>query len=437
MGQNALQITLSSTAPINMGDKVFFNIIEYLSGSLAYSTATADITITEAGRYIVNWWMATQSSDSVTGVVFALSSSQGVLLEGNSPTRAGEVYGVGIISVSDAPVTLSLMNISTGKIYLAGQVPLQGALVVTQDNANGEPGPTGPTGPQGVSGADGATGPTGPQGVPGADGAIGPTGPQGVPGADGAIGPTGPQGIPGADGAIGPTGPQGIPGADGPTGPTGPQGVPGADGTTGPTGPQGETGAAATMADTTQCFAIRQLANLLEQIAVLYPGTVMTIFVDQLATLSGAAVSVYAAPGGNGPGLLIIQNGSNYGYVALNRIAALYLGADSVYNPGIAYLPPPDPYSPGCDTDYILAVQSSLSLGDQISFGAATNTTGEGGVYMNEPGILVLSDESGNTPIFIFTPQLRYVVKNALPPAEISGKTERLQKVTKVTIQNS
>ena len=128
MGQNALQITLASTAPIPAGGKVFFTTTEYLAGSISYSDATGDITLTETGRYLMNWWMATQSSVSQNGTAFAFSSSQGDLLEGNSPAKTDEVFCVGIIDVSVAPVTVSLMNISTGTIYLSSQVPLQGTL---------------------------------------------------------------------------------------------------------------------------------------------------------------------------------------------------------------------------------------------------------------------------------------------------------------------
>ena len=235
------------------------------------------------------------------------------------------------------------------------------------------------------------------------------------------IGPTGEVGPTGATGEVGPTG------ATGEAGPTG------ATGETGSTGPKGDTGTAGTMADSTGCFAIRQLANLLEQIVVLYPSTTMTLFVEQLGTLSGVAIGVYTASSADGPGLLIIQSGSDYGYVSLSRIAAIYLGVGSVYDQSITYLTPPDPYSPGCDTDYILAVQSSMSVGDQISFGAGINTTGSGEVYINEPGIMVLSDGLGNTPVFIFTPQIRYMVKDSLPLARVPSKTKT---VKKVTIQN-
>ena len=60
---------------------------------------------------MINWWVATQTTTSTHGVVFALVSSQGDILEGNSPIKTSEVSGVGIIQVNVAPVTLSLVNI--------------------------------------------------------------------------------------------------------------------------------------------------------------------------------------------------------------------------------------------------------------------------------------------------------------------------------------
>jgi len=428
MSNIALQIELNSSATVNSGARVLFDTTVYLAGNISYNSASGEITLQEAGRYVVNWWLATQSSQSTNGTAFALSSSQGDLLAGNSPIKTDEVYGIGIIDVSITPITLSLVNISTATVYFSQQVPLKGSLVIVEDDISGGEGATGPTGPTGDSGPAGPTGDTGPTGPTGDIGLTGPTGDIGPTGPTGDIGPTGPTGD------IGPTGPTGDIGPTGPTGDIGPTGPTGDIGPTGPTGPTGDTGTAGTMADSTGCFAIRQLANLLEQIAVLYPATTMTLFVDQLATLSGVAIGVYTAPSADEPGLLIIQSGSDYGYVSLSRIAAIYLGAGSVYDPNITYLTPPDPYSPGCDTDYILAVQSSMSVGDQISFGAATNTTGSGEVYINEPGIMVLSDGLGNTPVFIFTPQIRYMVKDSLPLARVSGEAE---KVKKVTIQNS
>lgn len=355
MSNIALQIERAAAGTVDVTGNVIFDTVVYSDGNISYDSGTGVITFNEAGRYVLDWWVATQLSASANGAVFAMSSSQGDFLMGNSPIKTGEVVGIGIVDVATAPVMVSLVNASTALYYYSASVPVKATLVVIEDDI-GDVGPTGPTG---------------------------------------------------------------------------------ATGATGPTGATGETGATGAMTDSTECFAIRQLANLLEQIAVLYPATTMTLFVEQLATLSGIAIGVYTAPSADGPGLLIIQSGSDYGYVSLSRIAAIYLGAGSVYDPNITYLTPPDPYSPGCDTDYILAVQSSISVGDQISFGAATNTTGSGEVYSNEPGIMVLSDGLGNTPVFLFTPQIRYMVKDSLPLARMSGATEQIKQVIKVTIQNS
>ena len=283
MANEALQLELNAAPSIVSGAAVIFNTVVYANGNIGYDNATGVITLQEAGRYEFAWWTSTQTSAIPYGVSFALSSSQGDLLRGNSPIKTGEVVGFGIIDASTVPVTVQLINDGGMTTFLSQPVPLQASLVVARidmeagatgatgatgstgptgaDGADGATGPTGPTGadgatgptgptgadgadgatgPTGSTGADGATGPTGPTGADGADGATGPTGPTGADGADGATGSTGPTG---ADGATGPTGPTGADGADGATGPTGPTGADGADGATGPTGPTGPTGA--------------------------------------------------------------------------------------------------------------------------------------------------------------------------------------------------
>lgn len=148
MGQTALQITLSSSAVISPDEPVIFNDIKYTAGNVSYNTATGELTLSSEGRYVINWWLAVQSSPSTNGAAFALETSQGDLIEGNSPIKTDEVYGIGIIDVAAAPVTVVLKNIGTGPMYLSSIVPLQGTLVLMEDVLEG---PTGPTGPDGLS----------------------------------------------------------------------------------------------------------------------------------------------------------------------------------------------------------------------------------------------------------------------------------------------
>ncbi len=244
MSNIALQIERLAAGTVATGDNVIFDSTIYSSGNISYNTITGVITFNEAGRYVLDWWVATQSSQSSNGAVFALSSSQGDFLEGDSPIKTGEVVGIGIIEVVEAPVTVSLVNASTHTFFYPTFVPLKATLVVVEDDivGIGPTGPTGTTGPTGATGPTGPTGATGPTGSTGNTGPTGPTGDTGPTGPTGATGPTGPTGATGPTGPTGATGPTGPTGDTGPTGPTGDTGPTGPTGATGPTGPTGDTG---------------------------------------------------------------------------------------------------------------------------------------------------------------------------------------------------
>ncbi len=238
MSNIALQIERQVGGSIPLNSNVLFDSIVYSSGNINYDTFTGTITFNELGKYMINWWTAIQSTQSSNGVVLALISSQGDYLEGNSPNKISEVYGVGIIEILSLPATLGLYNVSTAELFYSSQVPLKSTLAIISLNDNGI-GPTGPTGAVGATGPTGATGEDGLIGPTGPTGAVGVTGPTGATGEAGATGPTGPTG---EDGLIGPTGPTGAVGATGPTGETGLIGPTGSTGATGPTGPTGATG---------------------------------------------------------------------------------------------------------------------------------------------------------------------------------------------------
>ncbi|WP_101698550.1 hypothetical protein [Clostridium minihomine] len=146
MGQTALQMDLNASSVIESNERVIFNTIKYSVGDISYNTTTGELTLSAAGRYVIDWWLAVQFSLSTSGAAFALETSQGDLIIGNSPIKTDEVYGIGIIEVTTAPVTVVLKNIGTGPIYLSPSVPLQGTLVLFEDVLNGPPGPTGPDG---------------------------------------------------------------------------------------------------------------------------------------------------------------------------------------------------------------------------------------------------------------------------------------------------
>ena len=250
MANITLQIELNASLAVAPGANVIFDSIISSTGNISYDNVTGIITLQEAGKYELDWWVATQSTSPV-GAVLTLISSQGDSIIGNSPIKTGEVVGIGIIEVITAPVTVELRNDSSATIFCSPVVPVKASLAVIGSDNMGITGPTGPTGdtgpigPTGDTGPIGSTGDTGPIGPTGDTGPIGPTGDTGPIGPTGDTGPIGPTGDTGLIGPTGDTGPIGPTGDTGPIGPTGDTGPIGPTGDTGPIGPTGDTGPAA------------------------------------------------------------------------------------------------------------------------------------------------------------------------------------------------
>jgi hypothetical protein len=137
MGNQALQIQRLTGGSISPAAAVVFDAVVYSAGNIFYDPLTGTITFPEPGRYIVNWRVTTQASLSSGGIIFALSSSQGDFLQGNSPLKTGEITGAGIIDIATAPVTLSLVNATANDVYYPATLPLKADLMVFADNSGG------------------------------------------------------------------------------------------------------------------------------------------------------------------------------------------------------------------------------------------------------------------------------------------------------------
>jgi len=136
MSNIALQIKRTASGIVVVGGNVIFDTIDFSSGNISYDPVTGIITFNEVGRYIIDWWVATQATNSTNGVVFSLTSSIGDVIKGTSPIKTGEVSGIGIINVNSAPATLSLVNNSTGNVAYSTIVPIKAALIIQEDNFN-------------------------------------------------------------------------------------------------------------------------------------------------------------------------------------------------------------------------------------------------------------------------------------------------------------
>lgn len=167
-----------------------------------------------------------------------------------------------------------------------------------------------------------------------------------------------------------------------------------------------------------QCFAVLQFANILRQMVTAYASTTWSVFSESLVSYSGVPVDVYTSPLASGPGLLRLLNSGQYLAFPIQNITAIYPGEGTIYDPDFEYLPLPDPLPQSCNTDILAAILSYLPVGTPgVSFRLGPSTSASGSVYRNEYGVVVLSDEQGNTPIFLAAPKILMIQTSNDPSA--------------------
>ncbi|MBU3113041.1 hypothetical protein KPL55_16075, partial [Clostridium lacusfryxellense] len=57
-----LQIQRQLAGSVNTNSNVIFETVVNSYGAVVYNSLTGEIVINKAGRYFINWWVATQSS---------------------------------------------------------------------------------------------------------------------------------------------------------------------------------------------------------------------------------------------------------------------------------------------------------------------------------------------------------------------------------------
>ncbi len=113
------------------GDPVPFNIAPISSGSISYVPGSGEIIISEAGYYLVNWWVATDGAETSPTVTIDLELDGVLVSQASSPIVSGQVGGTAIVEVTTVPATLSLVNNMVETIFIPATLT-QAGLTVTR-----------------------------------------------------------------------------------------------------------------------------------------------------------------------------------------------------------------------------------------------------------------------------------------------------------------
>ncbi len=131
MDHISLQLERLSPGCVPPGGKVIFEAAVFSSGDIAYDNQTGVITISQPGRYLFDWWVATGCSWA-DEAIFALSGGTGTPVIGNSPQRIGQVSGFAVFAVDTTPASISLINCARAAVAYARDVPVKAGLLVTR-----------------------------------------------------------------------------------------------------------------------------------------------------------------------------------------------------------------------------------------------------------------------------------------------------------------
>ena len=197
-----------------------------------------------------------------------------------------------------------------------------------------------------------------------------------------------------------------IPEPTGPTGPTGPSG--GATGATGPTGPSGSN------ANSTSCFCVDQMRNIIQQIITLYPNDNIIVAMESGNNASGRPGLLLPGPNNNSnSGIFQLVNAQGVPQEALSicRIASITI-TSSTYNDNITYLPAPSPLPTGCDANCEAAIRSYLPIGTpNASINSGGQTVAQGTILRSEYGMVVVVGNNNSNPSFVSLCKAEIVTK--------------------------
>ncbi|MGL5716305.1 MAG: hypothetical protein ACRCX2_25020, partial [Paraclostridium sp.] len=168
MSEVAYQIQRKVGGIVNSGQKVIFQTPQLidLGFGIFYNQWTGMFTVHKEGLYYISWWVAIQQT-TLLGASFAIKTSDGKTIKGNSNDGTGEISGDAIIKVQSTPYYFYLENMKGVVTYSGVSSEVANLSIIKIEEGIGITGATGPQGLLGPTGLQGDTGATGPQGLQG------------------------------------------------------------------------------------------------------------------------------------------------------------------------------------------------------------------------------------------------------------------------------
>jgi len=121
---NRQDATIADGAPV-----IFDSIRNQIGSAITYNDTNGEFTISQNGYCWVNWWIAVDGSDTTTGTSISLNVNGNSYSTGVSPNVQGHISGSALITVDEAPFTITITNESGDEVNIE-DVHEQGSIVI-------------------------------------------------------------------------------------------------------------------------------------------------------------------------------------------------------------------------------------------------------------------------------------------------------------------
>lgn len=129
-GIEADLIGSSSGTVLNAYNVIFDNVSNNQTQNISYDQTTGEFIINAEGNYYVNWWVSTNGAGTANIVDFSLELNNNIVGYSVSPNTTGQVGGSAIITVTNPPSTLTLVNRTGEAVNYAGTSVQASILIV-------------------------------------------------------------------------------------------------------------------------------------------------------------------------------------------------------------------------------------------------------------------------------------------------------------------
>lgn len=127
-----MQLVGGASQTVAPGQNLVFDAaVNDQSPDIGYNALTGEFTISRAGNYLVNWWVATNGTSADTNLWFSIMVGGAGYALGAAPLVTGQVGGSALVSVGHTPTVLTLANTTPNTLRLA-QTPVQADIVILQ-----------------------------------------------------------------------------------------------------------------------------------------------------------------------------------------------------------------------------------------------------------------------------------------------------------------